>query len=315
MYLRNMSTGAVKTLATGRGNYRDFTFDRTQQQFAFTSDHDEFGKPNAHSTLFFGAMKTGTAAALISTTALPAGMHLADNANIAFSRSGGTLQFNIAPPPEDTIPADSLAGKATFDLWHYKDPQLQPTQKLQVARDRNRSYNAVYQIATKKLLQLTTDSIPTVTLSEDGKIGLASTSVPYNIERMWGEGGNDVYVLDATTGARKLVAEKISGNAQLSVDGKYVIFWDKGKWHTYNMATSKIVDVTSAAKGVRFDEETWSTPNEPSPWGVAGWTKGDKSVLIYDRFDIWDVDPNGCESTCCDNGLGWSSREPRVPPR
>ena len=296
MFMRNMSTGAVKTLATGRGNYRDFTFDRTQQQFAFTSDHDEFGKPNAHSTLYMGAMKTGTAAALISTAALPAGMHLADNANIAFTRNGGTLQFNIAPPAEDTIPADSLVGKAQFDLWHYKDPQLQPTQKLQVARDRNRTYSAVYQIASKKLLQLTTDSMPNVSLSDDGKIGLASTSVAYNIERMWGDGGNDVYVLDANAGTRKLVAEKISGTAQLSVDGKYVIFWDKGKWHTYNMTTSKIVDVTSAAKGVRFDEETWSTPNEPSPWGVAGWTKGDKSVLIYDRFDVWDVDPTGVKA-------------------
>ncbi|MEO7998658.1 MAG: hypothetical protein ABI852_14510, partial [Gemmatimonadaceae bacterium] len=61
MYLRNMTTGVVKTLATGRGNYRDFTFDRTQQQFAFTSDHDEFGKADARVTLYLGSMKTSTA--------------------------------------------------------------------------------------------------------------------------------------------------------------------------------------------------------------------------------------------------------------
>ncbi|MEP6781615.1 MAG: hypothetical protein ABJC26_17075, partial [Gemmatimonadaceae bacterium] len=293
MFLRNMATGAVKTLATGRGNYRDFTFDRTQQQFAFTSDHDEFGKPNAHSTLFFGNMKVGTAAAVISTTALPAGMHLADNASITFTRGGSALQFNIQPPADDTVPTDSLVGKASFDLWHYKDAQLQPTQKLSVARDRNRSYNAVYHIATKKLLQLTNDSMPSVTLSEDGRTGLASTSVAYNIERMWGDGGNDVYVIDATTGTKKLIAEKVSGQAQLSVDGKFVVYWDKGKWHSYNLSTSKNVDITGSVKGVHFDEETWSTPNAPSPWGIAGWTKGDKSVLIYDRFDIWDIDPNG----------------------
>jgi dipeptidyl aminopeptidase/acylaminoacyl peptidase len=296
MYLRNMSTGALKTLASGRGNYRDFTFDRAQQQFAFTSDHDDFGKPKAHSTLFLGTMKTGTAAAVSSTAALPAGMHLADNANISFARNGGTLQFNIAPPPDDTVPTDSLVGKAQFDLWNYKDAQLQPTQKLQVARDRNPTYSAVYQIASRKLVQLTTDSMPSISLSDDGKLALASTSVAYNIERMWGDGGNDVYVLDANAGTRRLIAEKISGTAQLSVDGKYVIFWDKGKWHTYNLATSKTVDVTSAAKGVRFDEETWSTPNEPAPWGIAGWTKGDKSVLIYDRFDIWEIDPAGVKA-------------------
>ena len=78
MYLRNMATGVVKTLAAGRGNYRDFTFDRTQQQFAFTSDHDEFGKPDARATLYLGNMKTATAVATIATAALPRDMHLAD---------------------------------------------------------------------------------------------------------------------------------------------------------------------------------------------------------------------------------------------
>ena len=296
MYMRNMTTGVVKTLATGRGNYRDFTFDRTQQQFAFTSDHDEFGKPDAHSTLFWGTMKLGTAAPTITTAALPKDMHLADNAGISFTRNGSALQFSIAPPPEDTVPADSLVGKANFDLWHYKDANLQPTQKLQINRDRNRAYNAVFHIATKKLLQLTTDSMPSITLSDDGRIGLASTSMAYNVERMWGEGGNDVYVVDAVAGTKKMIAEKITGSAQLSVDAKYVIIWNDGKYSTYNLLTGKTVDITSAAKGVQFAQETWSTPNEPSPWGIAGWIKGDKSVLLYDRFDIWEVDPAGIKA-------------------
>lgn len=296
MYLRNMATGVVKTLAAGQGNYRDFTFDRTQQQFAFTSDRAEFGKPNARATLFLGNMKTATAVEAITTALLPKEMHLATNAGVTFTRTGGALQFNIAPPPDDTIPTDSLVGKAQFDLWHYKDPNLQPTQKLQVGRDRNRSYSAVYHIGTKKLLQLTSDSMPSVTLSEDGRVGLVSTSVPYNIERMWGGGGTDVYVMDAVTGARKLVATRISGSAQLSVNAKYVIFWNEGEYHTYNLATGKTVDITDSTKSVKFAQETWSTPSEPSPWGVAGWTTGDKSVLLYDRFDIWEIDPTGAKA-------------------
>lgn len=294
MFMRNMATGQVKTLASGQGNYRDFTFDRTQQQFAFTSDHDEFGKPKARSVLYMGNMKTGTAVATIATAALPKDMHIADNSGISFTRGGTAIQFNIAPPEDEEIPADSLVGKANFDLWHYKDPNLQPAQKLSLNRDRNRTYTAVYHLPTKKLLQLTSDSMPNVTLSEDAKLGLASTSVAYNIERMWGDDGNDVYVIDALTGQRKLIAQKISGTAQLSVDGKYVVFWDHNKWNSYNIATGKTIDLSATAKGVRFEQETWSTPDLPSPWGIAGWTKGDKSVLlVYDRFDIWEMDPNG----------------------
>jgi dipeptidyl aminopeptidase/acylaminoacyl peptidase len=29
------------------------------------------------------------------------------------------------------------------------------------------------------------------------------------------------------------------------------------------------------------------------PFGIAGWTDGDKSVLLYDRYDIWEVKPDG----------------------
>jgi len=180
-----------------------------------------------------------------------------------------------------------------FDLWHYKDPELQPTQKLQVARDRNKSYQAIYNLATKKLVQLSTDSMPNVLVSDDGRTGIASTSVAYNIQRMWGDDGTDVYVVDPATGKGKLIKQKISGQASLSTDGKYVIFFDDGQWFTYAMATGKTVDITAPLQSVHFDQETWSTPDIPSAWGIAGWTKGDKSVLVYDRFDIWELDPAG----------------------
>jgi len=293
VYLRTMSNGAVKAVATGRGNYRDLSFDRAQQQFLFTTDRDEFGKPNARNTLFLGSLKTGTAAAIVTPAQLPTNMHLADNNAAAFTRSGTALRLSLAPPPDDTVPADSLVGKAVFDLWHYKDPQLQPTQKLQLARDRNRTYDAVYHVATKKVVQLTTDSMPSITLSDDGKVGVASTGVAYNVERMWGDAGNDVYLIDAVAGTRRLIKQKISGQAQLSVDGKYIIYFDDKHWYTYSVATGKTVDLSAPLPRVNFEQETWSTPNAPAPWGIAGWTKGDKSVLLYDRFDIWELDPTG----------------------
>ena len=293
VFVRNMATGAVQTVMTGRGNYRNFTFDRVQQQFVFTSDHDEFGRPNAHSTLYYGTLKNGTAQPIVSTSALPRDMHVADNGSVSFTRNGNAVVLSIAPPPDDTVPADSLVGKSTYDLWNYKDPTLQPQQKLQVNRDRNRTYEAVYDLASKRLVRLTDDSMPSATLSDDGKVGIASTGVAYDIERMWGDGGNDVYLVDATTGNRKLIHKKISGNAQLSVDAKDAIYFDEGHYYTYNIATGKTTDITGPVKGVHFEQETWSTPDTPAPWPVAGWTKGDKSVLIYDRFDLWEIDPNG----------------------
>jgi len=292
-YIRDLAKGTTQTLLAGRGNYRAFTFDQKQQQFVFTSDRDEFGKPNARSTVYYGTLKGGKAETLVSSSVLPKDMRLADASPISFTRSGTALLLNIAPPPPDSIPADSLLGKANFDLWHYKDANLQPTQKLQLNRERNKTYQALYNLGTKKLVQLSTDSMPNVQVSADGRVGVAATSVAYDIQRMWGEDGDDVYVVDPGTGTRKMIREKISGQASLSDDGKYVLFFDNGVWYTHAIATGKTTDITSAIKGVHFDQETWDTPAIPAAWGVAGWTKGDRSVLLYDRFDIWEIDPAG----------------------
>ena len=45
--------------------------------------------------------------------------------------------------------------------------------------------------------------------------------------------------------------------------------------------------------GVKFQSETDDRPEHPTPYGQAGWTDGDNTVLLYDRYDIWEVHPDG----------------------
>jgi dipeptidyl aminopeptidase/acylaminoacyl peptidase len=293
VYIRDLAAGTTKTVLSGPGNYRGFAFDRNQKQFVFTSDRDEFGKPDARPSLYHGTLRTGSAQSVLTAAALPAGMRFPDNFAASFTRNGNALTLNIAPPAEEAVPQDSLVGKARFDLWHWKDVQVQPTQLLQVNQARNRTYQALLNLGTKKLARLTTDEFPSATLSDDAAVGLASTGVPYALQATWGDGGNDVHVLDPATGNRRQIARKITGNAQLSTSGKYILYFDQERWHAYNIATGRTVDITASAKGVHFEQENFSRPDDPSAWGVAGWTRDDRSVLVYDRFDIWELDPNG----------------------
>ena len=293
-YLRNLASGNTSTLLNGRGDYKAVAFDRAGAQLVFLSNRDEFSRGrDARYTLYEASVKGGGAQAIVTPSQVPAGMHIADGAVVGFARSGSAVTFNIAPPMPDSVPADSLVGKAVYDLWNYKDPVLQPTQRINAVRDRNRSFAAVYFPATKRVVQLADDSIPAVALSDDARLAVANSRERYMIEQMWGDGGADVYVIDATTGARKLIREKINGNAQLSPEGKYVVFYDKQHWYTYNTATGKLVDISGIAKDVHFENETDDHPAEPPAWGLAGWTKGDKSVLLYDHFDVWELDPTG----------------------
>jgi dipeptidyl aminopeptidase/acylaminoacyl peptidase len=155
-------------------------------------------------------------------------------------------------------------------------------------------------LPARRYVLLGSDSFPTLRFTRDLRAAIALTEVPYAIERMWGEGGDDVHLVDVATGRRTLVARRVPFGAQLSPDGRYVLwFGDDGRWYAYSVATRRTADLTGGTGGVTFARETWDTPSEPAPWGVAGWTRGDRSVLVYDRFDIWELDPSG-------------AREPRV---
>lgn len=293
VYLRTLATGQVRTVMSGQGNYRGFTFDREQKQYVFTSDRESFGKPDARVTLYYGTVKSGDASVLADSALLPPGLRLTESGGASFTRSGNAVLVTVAPPPFDTIPADSLVGKATFDLWHWKDPQLQPQQVLQVGRARNPTWQGIISLSKRKFVRLTSDSIPVVSLSDDGRVGMASSSTRYDIEKMWGDDGNDIYLVDPATGSTRMLAKKISGTAQLSVDGRYIIWFDQGHWFSYSIASGKTADLNAVLPDAHFEQETWSTPDTPPAWGVAGWTKDDKSVLLYDRFDLWEFDPTG----------------------
>ncbi len=293
VYIRDLATGATRAVLAGPGNYRSFTLDEAQQQFLFTSDRDEFGKDSARVAIYHGNVKSGSAQPIIREDMLPEGMKLPPSVSATFTRAGNAVRFNMGPPPEPAIPADSLVGKSTYDLWHWKDPDLQPTQLLRVSQDRNRTWQALYNLTTRKITQLTSDSFPSIQLSDDASVGMASTSEPYNIESMWGEGGNDIWYVDPATGSRTKLATKISGTAQISTGGKYIVWFDDAHWYSYSPATGKTVDLNAGIPSVHFENETNSTPDIPGPWGIAGWSKDDRSVLINDRFDIWELDPAG----------------------
>lgn len=295
-FLRSLASGQVSPLLTGPGNYAAMTFDRAGAQFAFLSDREEAGQAKPRHRLYHTPLRTGAIRAQAVATSDSAGpdMMVAPTGQVAFSRDGSVLRFGIGPVPLDSIPADSLADKAVFDLWHWQDPTLQPQQRLQARQAATRSFAAVYRPATRRVLRLGSDSLPQVTLSDDGRLAVGSSNVPYQIAAMWGEGGSDIYLIDATTGARTLVVERLeTGGAQLSPAGRYLTWFAGGHWHARDVASGRTVNLTAGATDIRFDQETWDTPSTPPAWGTAGWTTGDRSLLVYDQFDIWELDPSG----------------------
>lgn len=294
-FVRALATGDVTPLMTGQAMYRGLAFDRAGSQVAFVSDvNDSTARPRFslyHASLTPAKGKTITARKLVAAQEAPEGMLVAERGQVGFTRDGSGLIFSLANLPMDTIPADSLVDKAVYDLWHWKDAQTQPQQKLSANRDRNRTYTALYTLARGSWTRLANDSIRVI-ISNDGKKVLGLNSLEYAIPQFWGEGATDAYLIDPITGARTLVAKALDGNPTLSPGANYVVWFEDGNWVSYATATGKKVVLTDKLP-VKFLNEEFDSPDVPPPYGLAGWTTGDKRVLLYDRFDVWEVDPSG----------------------
>lgn len=303
------ATGAVTTLTTGAGRYRALAFDKAGKQVAFMSDKDEWSSARSkaryalyHATLGAGA----TAAALVASSQVDNNQRIAANGTVEFTRDGNGLLFGVGPEPVELLPADSLVERAVFDLWHYQDDFLQPTQKQNAEQMRQPWYESVYWLDEKRWNRVGNDSVPDIQFSFDGKVGMAGSTFPYRVRGMWGDMRSDLFVVDAQTGKWTLVkramepsggpvptpARGTQADASLSPGGKYVLFWERKNWHSYNVATGKTVNLTEGLP-VAFWNELDDHPALPGSYGQGGWTTADGRVLLNDRFDIWEVDPSG----------------------
>ncbi len=294
-FVRALASGTVTPLLTGQATYRGMTFDRKGTQVALVSDlGDSALKPKMalyHASLVPGKGKSIAARKIVAATEAPTGLLIAERGALSFTREGNGVIFSLGNVPMDSIPADSLVDKAGYDLWHWKDTQIQPQQKVTANRDRNRTYTALYTIASGKWTQLANDSLR-VTVSNDGRRVLGINAVEYAIPQFWGEGASDAYLIDPISGVRTLIAKGLDGNAQLSPGGNYVTWFEHGQWVSYAIATGK-KSVLTATLPVKFQDEEFDSPDVPPPYGLGGWSTADKRVLVYDRFDIWELDPSG----------------------
>jgi len=305
------ATAKTVPLLKGLGNYKNLTFDEKGGQIAFVSDRDDYKSEKSASKLYHWAAPAAAAIELVPAAAkgFPAGMSVSENGRLQFSKDGGRLFFGIAETPK-AEPKDAPE-PIKVDIWNWKDPDLQPMQQVRAEQDRKRALMCVVHFLPKerKFVQLATADVPDIALSEDAKVALGSSDLPYRQLVSWDQGYEDIYVVDVNTGAKKKVLEKCAGRARLSPGGAWLSYYSSADddWYTYRIADGRTFNLT-AKIGVSFADEENDSPSDPFPYGLAGWTDGDKALLIYDRYDIWEFSPDGAKSRLVTNGAGRRDR-------
>ena len=325
--LRDMKSGAVHSLETGKASYRGLSWNDETTAFTVTKATDDPGyEGKSLAIIGFSELGPKTLKTVYDPKAdkdFPKEMAISGGASwndaldgFNFGITSHKKKGETAPPPKEVKakPKDdtkkekkALAGTSTGDsgakpdlvVWHWKDERLQPMQEKQASGDRHIVYNAVYWTKEKKFVRLADDKMRQVTLAAKQKYAVGRDTKPYEyMSYLNGKLFTDVYVIDPKTGAKKKVVEKLVslffGGAPISTSptGTHFLYYKDGHYHVYDMAASKDTNVT-AKVGASFvndeDDHNFDKPATPS----YGWSRDGKFVLLSDGWDIWRVNIDG----------------------
>lgn len=210
-----------------------------------------------------------------------------------WSEDGGTVYVGIAEWIKKPESHRSDDDPSTVEVWHWKDVNVVSEQKLNTARDRDRSALAAWHIATGRLVPLSTNPKEDVRLSKRGPRALALDGTPYEVDGEFGRRYTNVYQVNLETGARALVASRVVPPVDFSPGGRYALQFKGSDFWVYDLETNASRDISKDA-ATSFTNKENDHPVEQKPsYGVAGWTKDDHSVIVYDAYDLWELFPDG----------------------
>lgn len=237
---------------------------------------------------------------LIDSTGLSGktGMGVCKYGKVYFSGDGERLFFGRkeipVKEPEDTL-LDSE--KPALDVWSWKDQVLQPMQKKQLKKERERTYLTYINLKNNDIIVLEDEEVDEVrTMPEgNGQYMLGLDYGRYDTALSWeGVRYADIWVIDAKNGERKRILDKHHSRVYLSPFGNFIVYYnpDQREWYSYIIASAKTIPITRNIRHPFYDEET-DIPTWPQPYGLEGFTTDDEFVLLRDRYDLWKIDPSG----------------------
>lgn len=315
VYLYDIASKNLKKISTGKGEYKNFSFDETGDQLAYLGDLSKEKALIKNYNLYYytNGIDTAQYLATKNSTGIPKNWAVSGDGNIRFSKNGEKLFFGIAPIPrvKDTTLVDFEHAKV--DVWGWQDDYLQPMQLVNLKKDLSKNFLAVtYPKNNRTVIPLTDETFNSTTLTADGNAEyiLARTDFGKRIESQW-KGGTkeDIFLVSTRTGQRELILSNFSGNVALSPDAKYIVYFDeeKGTWNSYQINSKRKVVLNEGIPASFADEEN-DMPTAAQGYGMAAWSADYKGVYLNSRYDIWYFNLDGSNKSILTNGYGAASQ-------
>ncbi|WP_119790835.1 alpha/beta hydrolase family protein [Flavobacterium anhuiense] len=173
-------------------------------------------------------------------------------------------------------------------IWNTNDLQLYP----QIAKIGVRPIQTVFRWLplTHGLVKAIPDGFSRFILNATGQYALLfdnSKDRSYSSR----DASEDIYLHKIGTNQTTLILRQFPGSPNRTIaspGGRYFTFYFDGNWQSVECATGKIINMTKNLTNTLSDNEA-SYSGARIPYDRAIWTKEDKSLMVTDAFDIFDI--------------------------
>lgn len=236
---------------------------------------------------------------------IPAGWILPADNNLQWTDDGERLFFGFKPYKEylhtlaevpekkeendDILALAPILEKRKLEVWHWKDAKIVPQQKSDWEKLRKRLYTAVYHVKKDEVFMLADLAVSHIETPRNPQAALGFAEAPYLRESTWTERYMDVYICYLNNGFRRKLITRLNFRhpVTLSPQGKYVAWYQDRFWYVHDVEKKTTRRLTDGI-ATPFHDDEYDYPGDAPGYGFAGWTQDDRSILVYDRYDIWE---------------------------
>ncbi len=215
----------------------------------------------------------------------------------------GTRIFLGLKEQRAKVEARPDAERTNVEVWHWADDRVISQQKVQAAADARSTWAGVLHLDNGHFVLLADEAMPRIQRAGETNYALGFRDAPYRA--VFDEPGNlrDVVRIDLTTGARQPLVERVRFLLGSSPDGRWHAWFRNDTLWAQEIATGRNLNL-SALAGVSFLDLTAERPGEKNAYGVAGWARDGRSVLVNHRYDLWRIPLDGGAAMNLTRGVG-----------
>jgi len=240
----------------------------------------------------------------------PKGWVVSDRATLSWSDDKKRVFFGmkeqVAAPA--TGPRKSTDEAADLDVWNTVDERIQSLQMMRADTDRNFTFRQSFDVSAAKFVKLADATMRELDVAADGRWAVGRDTRGYISD--YKPAAADIYRVNTTTGERTLMLKAQLINTStgshtygISPDGHYFLYWKDNKFQAYDLdaGTNRTL---GGGSPVSFVDMEFDHPGPRPSYGIAGYTKDGKAVVVQHRYDLWLFPIDGSAPRNLTNGVG-----------